>query len=141
MRDPKPAEAAMRAVDIMTPNPVTVSAHMRIGQAISLMQESDIRHAPVVRDGALVGMLSDRDLRALWVPGSDLGHDGRVYDRRVEDFMSTDPYTVGPETELDEVIDHFIDTRFGAFPVVDADGALVGILSVIDVLKAASGRL
>lgn len=131
----------MRAIDVMTPNPLTLTARMRIGQAISLMQEQDIRHAPVVRDGELIGMLSDRDLRALWVPGSDLGVDGRVYDRYVEDFMSNDPYTVSPETELDEVIDHFVDTRFGAFPVVDADGALVGIISVIDVLRAASGRL
>lgn len=131
----------MRAIDIMTPNPVTLTARMRIGEAIALMQEHDIRHAPVLRDGALVGMLSDRDLRAIWSPGGDLAGDGRIYDRRVEDFMSTDPYTVSPETELDEVIDHFLDTRFGAFPVVDEDGALAGILSVIDVLRAASGRL
>jgi len=131
----------MRAIDIMTPNPVTLDARQRIGHAIEIMQEHDIRHAPVLRDGALIGMLSDRDLRALWRPGSDLGGGGRTYDRVVEDFMSTDPYAIDAEAELDDVIDHFLDTRFGAFPVKDADGALVGILSVIDVLKAASGRL
>jgi predicted transcriptional regulator len=55
----------MRARDLMTPNPVTVAPQARIAEAWDLMRELEIRHIPVVANGALVGMLSDRDLAHL----------------------------------------------------------------------------
>ena len=55
----------MRARDFMTANPVTVAPQARIAEAWDLMRELEIRHMPVVADGALVGMLSDRDLAHL----------------------------------------------------------------------------
>ena len=130
----------MRARDIMTPHPLTLQPFTRIGEAITLMHDNDVRHVPVVRGAQHVGILSDRDLRALWHPGQDLRGDGRVYDRAVEDFMSTDPITVIAETDIDDVIDLLIEHRIGALPVIDADGDLIGIVSAIDVLQAAQGR-
>ncbi|MBL8786642.1 MAG: CBS domain-containing protein [Deltaproteobacteria bacterium] len=131
----------MQARDIMTTFPIALESKTRIADAIEIMQENDIRHAPVLRGRTLVGILSDRDLRALWRPGSDMHGDGRIYDRKVEDFMSTDPVTVEAETDLDDVIALLIDHRIGAVPVLDAEGTMVGIVSTIDILRAAQGKL
>lgn len=131
----------MLARDIMTSAPVCVAARTRLGEAIQVMYENDVRHLPVLEGQRLIGILSDRDLRALWDPALDVQiRDGRVYDRRVSEFMSGEPLTVQEEDPIDGVIDVLVDHRIGAVPVVDADGMLVGIVSYIDILKAAQGR-
>ena len=48
--------------EMMTPNPVTVIVEESLVDAWDLLRELDIRHVPAILDGALVGMLSDRDL-------------------------------------------------------------------------------
>ncbi len=132
----------MNARNIMTVAPVCVTTRTRLGEAISVMYENDIRHLPVLEGQRLAGILSDRDLRALWDPALDVQiRDGRVYDRRVSEFMSTDLLTVSEEDPIDDVIDLLVEHRIGAAPVIDADGTLVGIVSYIDILRAAQGRL
>lgn len=131
----------MLARDIMTTSPICVTIRTRLGEAIEVMHENDIRHLPVLDGERLVGILSDRDLRALWDPALDVRvGDGRVYDRRVSDFMSSDLITIAEEDDIDTVIDTFLDHKVGAVPVVDADGTLAGIISYLDILQAARGR-
>lgn len=131
----------MLARDIMTTSPICVTIRTRLGEAIEVMHENDIRHLPVLEGERLVGILSDRDLRALWDPALDVRvGDGRVYDRRVSDFMSSDLITIAEEDDIDTVIDTFLDHKVGAVPVVDADGTLAGIISYLDILQAARGR-
>lgn len=131
----------MLARDIMTTSPICVTIRTRLGEAIEVMHENDVRHLPVLDGERLVGILSDRDLRALWDPALDVRvGDGRVYDRRVSDFMSSDLITVAEEDEIDAIIDAFVDHKVGAVPVVDADGTLAGIISYLDILQAARGR-
>jgi acetoin utilization protein AcuB len=130
----------MLARDIMTTSPICVSIRTRLGEAIQVMHENDVRHLPVLEGQRLVGILSDRDLRALWDPALDVKiGDGRVYDRRVSEFMSSDTLTVAEEDDIDTVIETLIDHKVGAVPVVDAEGLLVGIISYVDILKAARG--
>jgi len=132
----------MLARDIMTNSPVCVTSRTRLKDAIEVMYANDVRHVPVLDHQRLVGILSDRDLRALWDPALDVEvRDGRVYDRMVADFMSANPITVEAETDLDEVIEALLEHRVGAVPVVNAEGVLVGIVSYVDVLKAAHGKL
>ena len=132
----------MRARDIMTASPICVTPRTRLGETIEIMHANEVRHIPVVEGQRLVGIISDRDLRALWDPALDVQvRDGRVYDRRVSDFMSADPLTVDSEDDVDEVIDLLVEHRVGAIPVVDAEGTLVGIVSYIDILRAARGQL
>ena len=126
----------------MTRSPVCVTTRTRLKDAIETMFTIDVRHIPVLEDERLVGMLSERDLRPLWDMALDSAvTDGRVYDRRVTDLMSSNPLTVDSEADADEVIELLLEHRIGAVPVVDADGMLVGIVSYVDVLKAAIGRL
>ncbi len=132
----------MLAQDLMTRSPVCVTTRTRLKDAIETMFAIDVRHIPVLEDERLVGMLSERDLRPLWDLALDSAvTDGRVYDRRVTDLMSSNPLTVDSEADADEVIELLLEHRIGAVPVVDADGMLVGIVSYVDVLKAAIGRL
>lgn len=132
----------MLARDIMTTSPVCVTARTRLKDAIEVMYANDVRHVPVLDHQRLVGILSDRDLRALWDPALDVEvRDGRVYERVVSDFMSANPITVEAESDIDDVIELLVEHRVGAVPVVNAEGVLVGIVSYVDVLKAALGKL
>ncbi|MCC6623798.1 MAG: CBS domain-containing protein [Deltaproteobacteria bacterium] len=126
----------------MTTSPVCVTARTRLKDAIEVMYANDVRHVPVLDHQRLVGILSDRDLRALWDPALDVEvRDGRVYERVVSDFMSANPITVEAESDIDDVIELLVEHRVGAVPVVNAEGVLVGIVSYVDVLKAALGKL
>ena len=67
----------MIARDVMTANPLTVTPEASVAEVWDLMREVDVRHVPVTLGGALVGMLSDRDLarvgiaRLLKIGGAD----------------------------------------------------------------------
>jgi acetoin utilization protein AcuB len=136
----------MTAQDVMTANPMTVSSRASIAEAWDLMREAEIRHVPVVENGALVGIVSDRDLarldvvRLLTVEGADALR--RELAMPVVDVMSSDVVTVEPETDLSDVIELLVESKLGAIPVVRPDsGEVVGIVSYIDVLRAVQGLL
>ncbi len=136
----------MTARELMTLNPVTVTAQSTIAEAWDLMRELEIRHVPVVDRGTLVGMLSDRDLARVDVARLLLaeGAVGLEQELRtpVDKVMSVDVLFVEPETELGEVVDLLIECKVGALPVVRPDTrTVVGIVSYIDVLRALQDAL
>ncbi len=127
--------------DAMSDNPVVTRPSASLGDAAELMFERGFRHLPVVEDGALVGMLSDRDLRSLIVPrvvDQDSLDALRVrYEASVSEVMVPDVETIDPESTLNDAIDMLLDAKIGALPVVDpSSGELLGILSYVDVLRA-----
>jgi CBS domain-containing protein len=129
------------ARDLMTPNPVTVTPDATVAEAWDLMRELDIRHVPVVHDGALVGMLSDRDLVYLDV-GRVLAAEGVDAVRRelgtpVVKVMTSDVIFVESDAELGDVVELLIENKIGAVPVVRPETReVVGIVSYIDALRA-----
>lgn len=129
-----------RAKDIMTEEPVMLPVTSTLSEAVQILQSLDIRHLPVVDDQLeLVGMLSDRDLRALAVPrivGDEwLGELRTALEAPVSSIMSADVFSVDEETETSEIIELMLEQRVGALPVLNADGFLVGIVSYVDVLR------
>ena len=136
----------MRAGALMTTHPMTVTTKATIAEALALMRDLDIRHLPVVEHGALVGMLSDRDLAYLDV-GASLTDAGATRLRRelstpVVKAMSSDVIYVEPETDVSEVVALLLEHKIGAVPVVHPDTrAVVGIVSYIDVLRAVQDAL
>ncbi len=136
----------MTARDLMTPDPITVTPETSISDVWDLMSEQDIRHVPVVQDGALVGMLSNRDL-----PLSDilrlLSVEGAVVLNRelampVSKIMSRDVIFVEPEARASDIVRLLLEHKIGAIPVIRADTRKVlGIVSYIDVLRALQNRL
>ena len=130
--------APMTARDIMTANPIVVSGQVTVAEAAEIIRESDIRHLPVVDDGILVGMLSDRDLRSTVFGVEGFDSPRAWFSTPVCRLMSPDVICVGPETELGEVIAAMIQTKVGAIPVIDPlTREVLGIVSYIDVLEAA----
>lgn len=130
-----------RAIDIMTENPITLSVTATVGDAVQLLQSADVRHLPVVdAEGQLVGMFSDRDLRGLSIPRTMneqwFGEFRIALDTNVARIMTSSVITVDEDTELTEVIELMLEHKVGALPVLDAERALVGITSYIDVLRA-----
>jgi CBS domain-containing membrane protein len=139
-------EIAMRAQDVMTPNPTTVPPHATVAEVWDLMRERAVRHLPVVDRGSLVGMLSDRDLahfdlaRLLTTEGADALR--RELGTPAVKVMSADVIAVNPEAELGEVVDLLVENRIGAVAVVRPETQeLVGIVSYIDVLEALRDQL
>jgi acetoin utilization protein AcuB len=125
----------MRANEIMTANPMTISDRATAREALELLQTLEVRHLPVVRSsGELVGVLSDRDLGGSRAPFTV---DGGAPNRAVTELMTAEPLTVDPEAEVSEVVDLMLENRVGAVPVVDpTSNELLGIVSYVDVLRA-----
>ncbi len=136
----------MNVKDIMTPNPEYVEVDSSVHSALGKMLELDVRHLPVLQDGELVGMLSDRDIGLYSAPESeeliDLEDLHVRLKEKVSKIMQGGVLSVDVESDVPEVIRLMIDNKIGALPVVDShEGRLVGIVSYIDVLKAAEPLL
>lgn len=131
------------ARDLMTPDPIVVRETATVSEAVRLFQALEIRHLPVVNAAhELVGMLSDRDLRAFTIPdmidGEWVGAIQLALEARVATLMSSDPLSVPLDADAPEIIDLMLDNRIGAVPVVDADGRIAGIVSYVDLLRVLS---
>lgn len=132
--------------EIMTKDPTTVDAAAAIRDVISVLFELDVRHLPVVDGKTLVGIISDRDVRAFLAPTIvELENPEEIAQRLLQPIgsvMSSDVLSVDPEMELSDLVDLMLDHKVGAVPVVDPESdELVGIVSYVDVLRAAQDKL
>lgn len=124
----------MLVSSVMTREPLVVSPDTHPSAAYELMSQHDIRHLPVVVDGRLRGVVSDRDL--LEVIGSHPGSEAAPEAPDVvADLMSVELASIGPDDTVVTATVEFLVHRIGCLPVVEGD-ALVGILSEMDMLKA-----
>ena len=133
----------MRVVDVMTTDPLTVTPTETIGQADELMNTNRIRQLPVVEGKELVGIVTDRDIRS-FLSGSlleDPEAREKALNTKVSEIMTTEPITVSPEDDLEEVVELLIEEKFGGIPVVDKSAGLVGIVTYMDVLQCFWNRL
>jgi len=132
------AVSGYRVGDCMTADPVTVPEDARAARVLELMEQYNIKHVPVVRDGNLVALVSERHLRDA-MP-SILTLKNRVARRKtleltpVLEIAIDDPETVEPDTSLLEAIRRMRRLRAGSLPVV-ANGKLVGILTGGDLIS------
>jgi nucleotide-binding universal stress UspA family protein/predicted transcriptional regulator len=110
----------------MTPRPVTVPPDQKLTMACMLMQERRFRSLPVVQDGSLLGIITDRDIR------TNLNYLESI---EVGKVMTEKLITVSPNSSIWEAAQLMRDRKIGALPVLE-DGQLVGIISTTDLLKA-----
>jgi acetoin utilization protein AcuB len=123
----------------MTRDPVVVSPADSLADAMRLTRARRIRHLPVVQDGEVVGIVSDRDVRLAMPSPLTESDDQRVafLERtRIAEVMRPNVSTIGPLDTVEDAAKLMRRTRIGALPVVDAHGRLLGILSESDVLDA-----
>lgn len=97
--------------------------------AIALMAERNIGALPVVQEGKLIGMFTERDYTRKIVL---MGRTSR--ETLVGDIMTRDPLSVGPDTTVSECMEIMTENRVRHLPVIEG-GALIGILSIGDLVK------
>jgi acetoin utilization protein AcuB len=110
----------------MTKEPVTVEPEDLSIRASLKMQAGGFRRLPVVSDGKLVGIISERDLRE---------HRGHLEQIKINGIMTENPITVTPATTVEEAAQIMLERQVGGLPVV-ADGRVVGIVTASDILRA-----
>jgi len=131
----------MRVDKWMTPRVITLKATDSLSAAIHLMKEKKIRRIPVVNGGGkLVGIVSDRDLKDVSPSRAttlDIWELHYVLDKlKIGDIMTKKPITVAPETTIERAAQIMMEKKVEGLPVLDAKGALVGILTEGDVFRA-----
>ena len=122
----------MRARDILDKkgrDVVTVAPGEKLGAAIEILATRNIGAVVVVDGGRPVGILSERDVVRL-LAGAPTG----FRENRIDTLMTRDVVTVVETATIDEIKDLMTDRRIRHLPVL-ADGRLVGILSIGDVVK------
>src|SRR5437870_10655656 len=125
--------------DLMTPTPLSVSPNTPVNEARALMQQHRIRHLPVLENGRLVGMVSDRDIRlVLPSPATSLSvyEIGYLLTRlTVGEIMTYFPITIGADRPVTDAVKRMLAYKIGALPVVE-HGQLIGMLTRTDLLHA-----
>lgn len=120
----------------------TVAPGDRLDLANVVMKLGGIRHLPVVEAGVLVGIVSQRDLLSAAL-SSVLERGSREAQALrgvlVRDVMTRDPYRVGIKTSVRDAAEQMLERQIGCVPVVNDHGALLGIVSETDLIRAAYG--
>lgn len=130
--------------DLMTVIPSTVTPDTTLRHIIGVMKSEGCRQLPVLDNGRLVGIISDRDVRLIM--NSPVVLHGRWQDEELLDKVTADgcmtpnPISVSPDTPAHRAADMLSTYKFGALPVVEGD-TLVGIITVTDFLEFAAKEL
>ena len=124
---------------VMTHDPLCVEVDTPPSVARRLLANHPFHHLPVVRDGRIVGILSLADLlpHALAAYVADAATVDAHLDAvtRLDRLMTHEPETVGPDDSLLRAATLLADGRFHAVPVVDGQGAVLGILTTTDIVR------
>ncbi len=115
----------MKIRDVMTPNPRTVSPDDTIQTAARIMQTEDTGAVPVVSNGRVVAVVTDRDIVMRVVA------EGAPFTSPVRNFASQDVICATPEMSTREASDLMSEHQIRRLPVVE-DDRLVGIVSIGD---------
>src|SRR3954471_105637 len=117
----------MKVRDIMTPNPRTAEPDTTLEEIATIMKDEDVGVVPVVENGRVIGLVTDRDIVVRCIAG---GKDAT--ECVAEDVMSEDVRTVESDADVDDAADIMGDEQIRRLPVV-RNGKLVGMLSLGDI--------
>lgn len=115
--------------EFTTPYPVTAHENSSIEELLDLIKNLKVRHIPIMSNGKVAGIVSDRDLRI----ASALSTREKFL-VRAADLMTTDPVTFPGSTSIEDVILKMSEKKIGSVLVNDKQGNLQGIFTVTDAL-------
>ena len=125
--------------DIMTPQVHTLHLDDSLRTAASLFEREHFHHVVVLERGRVHGVVSDRDiLKAISPfvgnPMLERPQDLSTLKKRVHQIMTRKPVTIGPDQTVAAAADLILSQRVSCLPVVDEGGALLGIVTVRDLV-------
>lgn len=125
----------MKIEQYMTPAPQTISADQSLAKAEQMMRDLKVRHLPVLDGGRLIGIISDRDIKAVESLAAEVASAVTV-----SEAMSEGPYSVSPKAPLGAVCAEMAAHKYGSALVIE-NHRLVGIFTWVDALHAFSSLL
>lgn len=123
----------MQAEEAMTRDVVTVAPGATLAEAEELMRHGRFRHLPVVEDGRVLGVVSEREVRAPAAVTPELAE--TLSGRPVRAVMRAPVISVAPEDPVEQAATMLDKNKIGCLPVLRR-GALVGIITTSDVFHA-----
>jgi CBS domain-containing protein len=132
----------MKVRELMTKDVATVGRNDELNIADDVMTMKRVRHLPVLEEGRLVGMLSQRDLfHAALSTALNFGSKAQKEFLKtvpVKEVMTDEVLTIDPNADVKEAARRMIEHKIGCLPVVE-NGKLVGIVSETDLLRVIAG--
>lgn len=119
----------MRLGDLLGPAPFVCGPDTTLLEAAVAMEDSDLGSLAVVEGMNLLGLITERDIRRAVANGTDL-------ETPVSTVMSDDPDTFDPDLDVWDAATWIAESGYRHLPVVEDDGALLGVVSIRDLLKA-----
>lgn len=129
----------MQVQNWMTSDVVTVDEEASIIKISQILKEANIRYLPVMREGKLVGMITDEDVkeaspsRAITLSAHELYH--LLSEMKAKNLMKANPITITPDQTMEVAAVKMLEHRVSGLPVVTDEGELVGIISQGDVFR------
>ncbi len=128
----------MQVREIMSPDVTVVDRNDNVLSIENIMNTKHLRHLPVVEDGDIVGIVSQRDIfKAAMSSAMGFGEkaqQGFLHSVSVKAIMVYPVVTVSPDTTVDAAIDLMLQKGIGCLPVVE-NGQLVGVMTKTDLLR------
>jgi acetoin utilization protein AcuB len=123
----------------MSKNVVTINEDDSMQEAMKLMKQHGIRMLPVLKNGVLTGVLTDRDLkRASASDATTLDVHELLYlisKIKVKNIMSKSPVAVPPDLTVEETAEVLLNNKISGVPVVDEKGRVVGTITQTDLFR------
>ena len=123
----------------MSKNVVTINEDDSMQDAMKLMKQHSIRMLPVLKNGVLVGVVTDRDLkRASASDATTLDVHELLYlisKIKVKNIMSKSPVAVSPDLTVEETAEILLNNKISGVPVVDEKGKVVGTITQTDLFR------
>ena len=130
----------MRLVkDYMSTEVITVELDENLQLAEDIMEMGRLRHLPVMKEGKLACIVTQRDLCRSSLSNLLLHQtsDREMFEQSVnmKEIMSEKVLTVGPDTPLKEAATLMLSRKIGCLPVVDEENRLMGLITETDILR------
>ena len=123
----------------MSKDVITVDVNDAMNYAAKLLKENNIRGLPVMKNGKLVGVVTDRDLkRASASDANTLDIHELLFlieKIKVKEVMTKDPITIPLDYTIEEAASVLLDNKLTGAPVVDNEGELVGVITQTDIFR------
>ena len=115
--------------EFTTPYPVTAREDSSIEELLDIVKNLKIRHIPIMSNGKITGIVSERDLKIVSALSAR-----EKFLVKAEYLMTPDPVTFKGHTSIEDVISEMAKKKIGSVLIADEKGDLKGIFTVTDAL-------